>query len=291
MIAISATDKALCSARQNVIDHARTASLQYLGNYQRTLPISMARMMENAYDWEHLPYIHASSFSAIEKVSSGPWGWRAKVRQSTGDQGCQVLELLVDREKDYWATCVIDGPGQGVEIHTQASTRSENEIGIDVRFYSSVAVPDDEVEIYLAVLTAQYTVLYDEDVPLMAGRQSALDSREKWRNAYSEEGEILVGDTSALAVNESTVVATPAGRYCVRRYSGKWVVHSAVCSHLLGPLEESVVSDDGSVTCPWHGYRFNIETGENLDGKCEALKAAPTVKEEDDKLFLVFGAG
>jgi nitrite reductase/ring-hydroxylating ferredoxin subunit len=245
-------------------------------------------MMENAYDWEHLPHVHASSFCAIEHIASGRWGWRAKVRQTGGDSDYQVIELLVDRERHYWATTVISGPGQGVEIHTRATSLSEREIQIDVRFYSPVEVPEADVEVYLDVLTQQYALLYDEDLVLMSGRQSALDDRSRWQQADRQAAEVLVGDTASLSQRDVAVVETARGRYCVRQLNGRWLVHSAVCPHLLGPLDASTPGPDASLVCPWHGYRFSIESGENLDGKCRALDAPPSAETRDGKLYLVF---
>ncbi len=37
------------------------------------------------------------------------------------------------------------------------------------------------------------------------------------------------------------------------------------CSHAGGPLSEGKL-EDGAVVCPWHGSRFDLETGKVLDG-------------------------
>jgi len=182
MISITEDDRALCAARAKDIDHARVASLHFLGNYTRHLPVSIERMMENALDWEHLPYIHASSFSAISKIANGRWGWRAKTELPAETPAFQVLELLVDHEQHYWATAVLSGPGEGIEIHTRATSLASNEIEIDVRFYSSIAVPENEKGVYWEVLSAQYATLYDEDLGLMSASEDALDNRQRWRS-------------------------------------------------------------------------------------------------------------
>ena len=39
--------------------------------YRRTLPVSIARVWENVYDWEHLPWLHSESFTVIELEESG----------------------------------------------------------------------------------------------------------------------------------------------------------------------------------------------------------------------------
>lgn len=44
------------------------------------------------------------------------------------------------------------------------------------------------------------------------------------------------------------------------------------CPHRGGPLSEGEWDGD-SVTCPWHGARFSLETGEQLAGPpCRPLK-------------------
>jgi nitrite reductase/ring-hydroxylating ferredoxin subunit len=50
-----------------------------------------------------------------------------------------------------------------------------------------------------------------------------------------------------------------------------------VCTHLLGPLGEAPV-EDGCVTCPWHGYRFDVRTGRSADGRRLRLSPAPRVE-------------
>ena len=52
--------------------------LSHVATYTRELPINLDRMYENALDWEHLPFLHSSTFSSIEKIEAGNWGWRAK---------------------------------------------------------------------------------------------------------------------------------------------------------------------------------------------------------------------
>jgi len=217
MIRVTAKEKKLCRERSMVIDHSHTSGLQLLGNYRRTLPVSMTRMMENALDWEHLPFVHASSFGDIKCISQGKWGWRAKVSQTALDQEDQVIELLLDRDRNYWATSIVSGPGQGIEIHTQASSLSDFEIEIDIRFYSATKVPQDLLGIYVDVLTQQYTLLYDEDVQLMSGRQAALRDRERWSGCNREVSEILVGDVDVLAEKGHFTVETSTGRFCVRK--------------------------------------------------------------------------
>lgn len=94
---LSVAEEALCQARLNSIDLSRLSHLYYLGNYRRRLPVNLSRMMENAYDWEHLPFVHPSTFSSIDLIDSGDWGWRAKLGLPAG--GYQLIDLMVNMDQ------------------------------------------------------------------------------------------------------------------------------------------------------------------------------------------------
>lgn len=306
------------SARATDIDYARVASLQFLGDYRRRLPVSMQRMMENALDWEHLPHVHASSFGQIECLVSGRWGWRAvaappqpqdppaaNAPPQAGE--AQILELLVDHQAHYWATAILAGPAAGIEIHTQATALTAKDIEIEVRFYSAQPVDAEQVPLYYQVLREQYALLYDEDLLLMLGRQRALDERAQYAaqaatrvpaitgQCASAGTEIALGQAQDLAAQAVTgaggiTVETPVGRVCVRHHRGQWWVHSALCPHQLGPLEDACIDAQGAVTCPWHGYRFDLASGANLEGKCGSIAVAASVIERAGVVYLVLAA-
>lgn len=275
-------------ARTNLIDYDRIENLHYLGNYVRPLPTKMARMMENAYDWEHLPYVHPSSFSSIDLVDQGDWGWRAKLGVPGGIEPThQMLDLLVDAKRNYWVSTVYHGPGEGIEIHTQATTLTDEEIEVDVRFFLPEAPADAATgTAILQYMQAQYKTLYDEDIALMHGRQMALEDRSRWRKETPHPSDIKVASVAELDALQTLTIETETGRYCLRHWQDRWVVHSAVCPHLLGPLQDSSLDADGYITCPWHGYQFNIITGESRKGQCQALAKAPKLIERDGYLFL-----
>lgn len=281
---LNADEEAHCRARPNTIDHAATANLHLVGNYTRRLPVSITRMMENAYDWEHLPFVHRSSFSSIELVDSGAWGWRAKVGLPPGDTS-QVIDLLVDEDRHYWATTVFYGRGSGMQIHTQATAVADREIDIDVRFYLAAPSDRDESRL-LKSMRNLYGQLYDEDLELMSGRQRALDDRLKWRDGSTSGSPMPIGDVDVIVRDGGATFETPRGRVCVRRLGGRWVAFDAVCPHQGGRLDDSLL-DDGIVTCPWHGYRFDVETGENLGGQCGDLSPVGEVIEDDGRLLLI----
>ena len=110
--------------------------LPHVVTYTRELPISLERMYENALDWEHLPWLHSSTFSHLEVLDSGDWGWRAKAfMHPKSFLTYMIVELRLDREKNRWITKTHKGLGKGTEIWTHAIPLGENKIKVIVDFY------------------------------------------------------------------------------------------------------------------------------------------------------------
>ena len=51
-----------------------------------------------------------------------------------------------------------------------------------------------------------------------------------------------------------------------------------------GPLDEGEI-DGTTVTCPWHGWEYNVTTGENLDDP-DTKQETYAVKVEGDDIFV-----
>jgi hypothetical protein len=137
-------------------------SSEATGSYSRSLGASLERMFENAVDWEHLPWLHASTFSSIGCEDAGPWGFRAVVGLVGGDDEVG-LELLLDRDAGRWVSRTSDG----TEIWTVATATGKRTCRVDVTFH----VPVKLVPYYERL----YAQLYDEDESMMIGRQQYLD--------------------------------------------------------------------------------------------------------------------
>ncbi len=56
------------------------------------------------------------------------------------------------------------------------------------------------------------------------------------------------------------MVVVAGQRIAVFQYDGRVFATSNVCRHQGGPLGEGRVID-GCVTCPWHGWNYEIEDG------------------------------
>ncbi len=247
--------------------HAGSA-VPHVGSYRRVLPVSLERMYENALDWEHLPHLHASSFSAIDCIAAGDWGWRAEVRSSRGGER-SVLELALDRSCRRWITRNLDGPHAGAEIWTQVWPRAEREIEIVVDFFVPGVARDARTRVGQSYARL-YRTLYDEDEAMMCERQRRLDAR---RDVPRQR----------IPVAELPARVRWRGReFVIEDVSGQLRAWPSECPHLLGPLARH----GKELRCPWHGYRFDIDSGRCLTGQSCRLPEAPTLLRDGADLIL-----
>jgi methionine sulfoxide reductase heme-binding subunit len=98
--------------------------------------------------------------------------------------------------------------------------------------------------------------------------------------------EFVEACTVAEIPERRAVVRTVSGeRVAIFKYDGKISAVSNVCQHQNGPLGEGKIGDDGCITCPWHGFQYNPETGASPPPFTEKV---PTfnVKIENGKVFV-----
>lgn len=62
-----------------------------------------------------------------------------------------------------------------------------------------------------------------------------------------------------------------------------YAIHN-ICSHAGGPLADGFL-DGTTVMCPWHGWAFDVTTG-NLGGMDKGGVASYPVKVEDDEIWV-----
>ncbi|MGE0682172.1 MAG: hypothetical protein AB7P69_14895, partial [Candidatus Binatia bacterium] len=62
-----------------------TKSLTLVATYRRTIHASLERVLENVRDWEHLPWLHRSSFRSIELLEQTSTSWRARITMPAAD--------------------------------------------------------------------------------------------------------------------------------------------------------------------------------------------------------------
>jgi len=75
-----------------------------------------------------------------------------------------------------------------------------------------------------------------------------------------DEGFVEVCKVERIPEKCATIVSLSGERVAVFRYDGKVSAISNACQHQNGPLGEGRIID-GCVTCPWHGYQYQPESG------------------------------
>jgi len=206
-------------------------SLASVAVYERTVRASLDRVWENVLDWEHLPWLHRTTFGHIRLLATSRDGWRAEASLRSGGAPF-VLDVALDRAACRYHSRTTEGPGAGTDIVTTLAASGEHATRIQVEFLLP-GVRAERRDAVGAGYVALYTHLWDEDEAMMRRRQALLDGR------LPEELRDVVVD----------------GVPC--RFS-------TVCPHLGGPLDAAEVDAGGVVTCPWHGRRFDVRTGRQV---------------------------
>ena len=57
-----------------------------------------------------------------------------------------------------------------------------------------------------------------------------------------------------------------AGPYAVGNANGDLFAVTRRCRHLMADLANGSVDDAGCLVCPWHGAKYNVETGRMVRG-------------------------
>jgi nitrite reductase/ring-hydroxylating ferredoxin subunit len=261
--------------------------------YRRDVTASLTRIWENVLDWEHLPWLHRDTFLGVHLLEATPDGWRAEVRlpPASAPRTAEIAVRL-DRRALRYHTTTLSGFGAGSDIVTELAPLDATTTTITVAFHVpgvDASVRDRAAEAY----TGLYRRLWDEDEAMMVRRQALLDvaaRRERdtaeHRSAValaasvaeaSEAPQSLVlGHEDAVRARLPLVVPFGDDEFRLVDIAGAIVAHTTMCPHLGGPLAESPI-DAGTITCPWHGYRFDVRTGANADGRPCRLSPAPRV--------------
>lgn len=247
--------------------------LTLIASYDRLIRANITRVWENVLDWEHLPQLHGTSFGYVSLDEAGDWGWRTWSNPGRTAH----IELCVD--KTHYVARSYDANKQTSEIWTYLTPEDE-QTGIHVEFHATNIKPEakDKVgKIYLRL----YEQLWDEDEAMMMARQLRLtESRNK-------DTELNLGSSEQLRSRLPITVQLKNSEFRLIELNGKLVLYSTICPHRLGPLIDADICDN-SVTCPWHGYCFDINTGKCLspaESSCK-LPEPPTILEESGNIIL-----
>ena len=226
-------------------------ALTHVASYQRSVAAPIERVWENVLDWEHLPHLHANSFQFVALDSGGDWGWRAW----SDPEHSGYIELCLADDERYVARTYQSGQ-QVTEIWTTLQERGEH-TAVTVAFYLP-DVEESNKEALGAMMVSLYTTLWDEDEAMMCERhRRLLEARDNSDRVNLGSEQAL---TEQLQDGQTLTFQLRKREYQLRYQDGRLLTHPTICPHLLGPLTDSDLSD-GLLTCPWHGYQFDLESG------------------------------
>ena len=97
----------------------------------------------------------------------------------------------------------------------------------------------------------------------------------------AERSEIPDGKMKAIRIGTKQVMITNAG--------GKLYAIDNACTHVGGPLASGAL-EGHVVTCPWHGSKFDVRTGEVVRGPAPRPVKIHEVKVEGNDVLVEMSA-
>lgn len=252
-----------------------SAELIHAGSFRRLLPVAPERLYETALDWRRLCHLHRDSVRSLACEASGSWGWRGVVTLANGRES--LVELVLERRLHRWVTRTVSGHGAPAQFWTQVFPLAPRRLEIVVDFFLAPGAPANSGR----TLAGRHARLYDRDVRMMVERQRQLDRR------IDRSGSQTALDLGSRAALELPLTFELGGReFILAEVPGGagadgLVAYPARCPHQLGPLAAGR-RDGATVTCPWHGFQFDVRTGANLSGQPCRLSHLPVVRVGDD---------
>jgi 3-phenylpropionate/trans-cinnamate dioxygenase ferredoxin component len=95
---------------------------------------------------------------------------------------------------------------------------------------------------------------------------------------------VCVGDTKDVPAGEGRVIEAGARALALFNVDGVFYALDNACSHRGGPLGEGDL-DGRVVACPWHGWRWDVTTGANLNNPAVKMACFP-VSVEGDQIWV-----
>ncbi len=95
--------------------------------------------------------------------------------------------------------------------------------------------------------------------------------------------QVKLGRRSELAVDQPLVKQILGRRIMVVLIDNKPYALEGDCCHMRAPLATGKI-DGATITCPWHGWRYNLRTGACLTNPGFKLKTWPVIVADGELL-------
>lgn len=93
-----------------------------------------------------------------------------------------------------------------------------------------------------------------------------------------------VCDGAAIAENAAEEFVIRDAVIAVFRHGGKLFALDGMCAHQGGPIAKGAIGN-GCVTCPWHGWQYELASGKQTIHNQKLLTTYP-VREQDGAIWV-----
>lgn len=69
-----------------------------------------------------------------------------------------------------------------------------------------------------------------------------------------------VADVNEVSPGQGLVVDVDGNQIAIWNVNGTYYAFQNICPHRGGPVGDGEL-EDNTITCPWHGFRFDLRTG------------------------------
>lgn len=108
----------------------------------------------------------------------------------------------------------------------------------------------------------------------------------------TKESEVIIFKSEKAFCNhvkERQILLIQIGNeyYCLTRIAKRGYVFQSKCPHYDHPLQKGHINFSNEVICPWHSYRFDLNTGIESAHRCKELKTFATSLNQKGEVVVV----
>jgi methionine sulfoxide reductase heme-binding subunit len=179
--------------------------------------------------------------ASISGVPFQPFGFLALI----------ILFLMAATSHDFWLANLSAPVWKSLHMLVYVA------YGLLVLHVTFGALQGEGSPIYVASMALGLTLVLSLH-SVAAQRERSRD--EKLSVVSADDGFADACAVADIPENRARIVCLSGERVAVFKYDGKISAVSNVCQHQNGPLGEGKIVF-GCVTCPWHGYQYQPDTG------------------------------